>query len=72
MIRENVGLLLTGAGDLVTNDMEDTKILTAFFTSVFTGKICLQESQASEASGKILSKEDLPWAEEDQVREHLK
>lgn len=56
----------------MTNDMEDTKILTAFFASVFTGKICLQESQASEASGKILSKEDSPWAEEDQVREHSK
>lgn len=55
-----MGLLLPGAGDLVTKDTEDTKVLTAFFTSVFTGKICLQESQASEASGKILSKADLP------------
>jgi len=52
-------------------DKEDIKVLTAFFTSVFTGKICLQKSQASEASGEILSKEDLPWVEEDQVREHL-
>lgn len=60
MTREDVGLLLTEAGDLVTKDMEGTKVLAAFFTSVFSGKICLQDSQASEASGKILSKEDLP------------
>ncbi|KAK4810509.1 hypothetical protein QYF61_004289 [Mycteria americana] len=34
--RENVGLLLNGAGDLVTQDMEKAEVLSAFFASVFT------------------------------------
>lgn len=28
--RENMGLLLNGAGDLLTNDMEKAKVLSAF------------------------------------------
>lgn len=64
MTRENVGLLLSGTQDLVTKDVEGTKVLTAFFASVFTGKIRLQESQASEGSGKIEHKENLLRVEE--------
>lgn len=64
MTRENVGLLLTGAGVLMTKDTEDTKVLIAFFTSVFTGNICVQEFQDCKACGKILSKEDLAWVEQ--------
>lgn len=41
-VREIVGLLLDGAGDLVTKDMEKAKVFNAFFTSVFTGKTGLQ------------------------------
>lgn len=41
-VRENVSLLLNGAGDLVTKDMEKAKVFNAFFTSVFTGKTGLQ------------------------------
>lgn len=41
-IRENVGLLLDGAGDLVTKDMEKAKVFNAFFTSVFPDKTSLQ------------------------------
>lgn len=44
--RENVGLLLNGAEDLVTQDMEKAEILTAFFVSVFTIKTSFQESLA--------------------------
>ena len=47
-MRENVGLLLNGERDLVTKDMEKTEVLNAFLASVFTGKICLQESQVPE------------------------
>ncbi|GAB0184094.1 mitochondrial enolase superfamily member 1 [Grus japonensis] len=34
---ENVGLLLNGAGDLVTKDMEEVKVLNIFFTLTFAG-----------------------------------
>ncbi|KAK4831883.1 hypothetical protein QYF61_020030 [Mycteria americana] len=42
--RENVGPQLNGAGDLVTQDLEKTEVLNAFFTSVFISKTSLQES----------------------------
>ncbi|KAK4824189.1 LOW QUALITY PROTEIN: hypothetical protein QYF61_012005 [Mycteria americana] len=35
--REYVGLLLNGAGELVTKDMQKAKALNAFFASVFIG-----------------------------------
>lgn len=44
--RENVGLLLNGAGALVSQDMEKAEMLNAFFTLVFAVKISLQHSQA--------------------------
>ena len=49
----------------MTNDMEKTEVLNAFFTLVFTSKTCLQESQAPETRAKLWSKEDLPSMEED-------
>lgn len=33
------------AGQLVTKEMEKDEVLSAFFATAFTGKICLQESQ---------------------------
>ncbi|GAB0177985.1 mitochondrial enolase superfamily member 1 [Grus japonensis] len=75
--RENVGPLLNGVGDMVIRDMKKvelhtgkTEVLNAFFTLGSTVEICSQKSQASETSGKVWSKEDVPL-EEDQVREHL-
>lgn len=53
---ENVGLLLDGAGTLVTESTERAKVLHAFFLSEFTGKANLQESQASKTRGKMHSK----------------
>lgn len=41
--RENTGLLLNGAGALVVTPKRP-KILNAFFSLVFNGKIYLQES----------------------------
>ena len=38
-MRENVSPLLNGMGDLVTKTMNKAKILNAFSTLVFTGKI---------------------------------
>ncbi|KAK4827986.1 hypothetical protein QYF61_022688 [Mycteria americana] len=63
--RENEGLLLNGAGNVVTNDI---KKAMAFFAPVFTGKMSLQECQIPEINGKVQSKEDLHLMEEDQVR----
>lgn len=69
--RENVGPLLNGARELVINDMEKAKVLNAAFVSVFTSKNSFQESQATEARGKLWCKEDLHLVEENQVREQL-
>ena len=55
------------AGHLVTKDVEEAD--NATFVSVFTGNICLQESQAPETHGKVWAKEDLLSLEKDQVLE---
>jgi len=39
---ENVDSLLNEEGDLLTKDLENAEILSAFFISVFTGKTVLQ------------------------------
>ena len=51
--RENVGPLLNGAGNLVTQDMEKVEVLNIFSTSVFTGKTSLQ------ASGRPVGKSEM-------------
>lgn len=58
------------AGDLVTKDKKKARILNAFSALVLTGKICLQDSQASDISGKVCKYKDLPLVEEDQVKEY--
>ncbi|PKU36897.1 hypothetical protein llap_12799 [Limosa lapponica baueri] len=67
---KNVGLLLNGEGNLVTKDMEKAEAANAFFTSVFTVNIDLQESQAPESRAKVWSKEDLSSEEKHQVIEY--
>lgn len=50
--RENVSLLRgRGLGD--KRQEKKTKIFSAFAALVLAGKICLQESQASDAGGKF-------------------
>lgn len=56
-----------GQGDLVSKDLGMTEVLNAAFTLFFTSKIWLQESQASESSGKLWDNEDLPLVKQDQV-----
>lgn len=46
-------------GDLVTQDVEKTDVLNAFFDSVFTSKTSLQESQ--RAWGKAGARKMYPW-----------
>lgn len=41
------------------------------FVLVFTGKMCLEESEASQITGKFWSNEYFFLTEENQVREHL-
>jgi len=41
--RENVGPLLKEMRELVTQDSEKAKVLSAFFASVFTGMTGIQE-----------------------------
>ena len=41
---KNVDLLLNGAGDLVSKDMEKAEVFSAAFVSFFTDKTGLQES----------------------------
>ena len=52
-------------------DVENGEVLNAFFTLVFTGRICLQESQIAKTSGKVWSKKNLPLVEEDQYLNKL-
>ncbi|PKU39612.1 rna-directed dna polymerase from mobile element hypothetical protein [Limosa lapponica baueri] len=51
---------------MVMQDIEKAEVLNAFFSS----KTSLQQD-ASEAAGKVWSKEDTPLVEEDQVRDCL-
>lgn len=60
--------LLSGAGNLVTNGMEETEVFRVFFASVFSGKTSLQE--APETQRKVWSREDLPLVEKGLVRKH--
>lgn len=68
--RENTGPLLNRAGNLQRTNTENIEVPKAF-TWAFIHKICLQQSQAPETSGKVQSKEYIPLVEEGQVRESL-
>lgn len=58
--RENVGVLLNRVEELVTKDIEKSKLLSAFFTSVFTDHIFLQEPEAAETSWKYRARKSYP------------
>lgn len=66
-----MGLLLNGAGTLVTEDTEKANVLNAFFVSVFTYKTSPQESLTQETRENECWKEDSPLGREDWVRDHL-
>lgn len=60
------------AEDLVTKDMEKFEVLSGFFTSVFIGKVCPQDSQVPECRGRFCRSEAVPAIEEDKVKKHLR
>lgn len=62
---ENVGPLLNGAEDLVT------QVLNTFFTSSSTSKTNLHKTQALTTTGKAWSSVDLTLMEEYLVREYV-
>jgi len=63
--------LLNKVGALVTEDTEKAELLNASFASVFTAKASPQESQDLGLREEACKKDDLPLAEEDQVRDHF-
>lgn len=65
-----MGPLLNGAADPVTKDMEQGEELNGFFVLVFTGKMCIEEPEASQTSGEFWSNEDSSLTEDGQAREH--
>nr|XP_048703675.1 uncharacterized protein LOC125635700 [Caretta caretta] len=59
-VRESVGPLLNGGGNLVTEDVEKANVLNGFFASVFTNKV----SSQTTALGKIYKSSEIclsPW-----------
>ena len=69
IMTENMGLLLTGAGDLMAKDMGKTKI-QMLPLPVFTDKVCLQKSQASKTGRRIWSNGGLLSMEDYHFREY--
>lgn len=63
------GLLLNGEADFLRKNIEKVEVLNAAFASFFTGKVGHRESPGP--SKEVWSKEDLPFEEEDRVKEHL-
>lgn len=56
----------------MTKSIGKAKVIDAFSVLVFTGKICLQEFQSPENTGKAWSREVLSLVKEAQVRGYLK
>lgn len=66
---ENVGLLLKGAGVLVTQDMDKAEVLNVFFISAFAKKTKFPGIPRDQR--ERLEHERCTLVEENQVREHL-
>lgn len=69
--KESECSLLSGAGDLVTKEMEKAEVLNAFFASVFNGKACPQASQVPEPPSRVWGSEAVPTVEEERVKDCL-
>ena len=58
--RENLTPMLNREEELLTNGMEKTKVLSAYFASIFTGKTSLQESEVPKTRGKSGARKNYP------------
>ncbi|CAM4712323.1 unnamed protein product [Caretta caretta] len=67
-VRESVGPLLDGGGNLVTEDVEKANVLNAFFASVFTNKV---SSQTAALGSTAWGGGDQPSVEKEVVRDYL-
>lgn len=66
-----MGTLLNEMGHLATQGMEKIEVLNAFFASVFTSNISLQESQVPKTRRKDRIKEHVSLVKDDWIREYL-
>lgn len=62
---------MNGAGQILTRDLEKSKVVNAFLASVFTGSKGIQESQTHETRGKVWSNGDLSSVKENHIRKDL-
>lgn len=67
----NCRLSPEGNRDLIIQGAEKVEVLNDVFASVFTGERSSHIAQATEGKGRDWNNEELPTAEEDQVRDHL-
>jgi len=61
--RENVGLLLNGIRDQVTNHVQEARVLSAFVASVFTDETCFKNPGRMKSVEKYGAMKTYPWCE---------
>lgn len=62
---------LNEVGELLTRDLENSKVVNAFLASIFAGSTGLQKSQTPEIRRRVRSSGDLSLVEENHTRKHL-
>ncbi|CAM5119753.1 unnamed protein product [Natator depressus] len=67
-VKESVGPLLNGVGNLVTEDVEKANVLNAFFASVFTNKVSFQTTALGSTTW---GGGDQPSVEKEVVQDYL-
>lgn len=63
--KASVGILLSGAGDSVTKDVEKAVTVSSFWGSVLAGKVFPQVYHVSESASRVCMREAVPTVEEE-------